>query len=155
MMNQVLHMDGNPLRQLSKETLQSHSMQGLQEVSLSQCKIQKVSEETFRSCLHLTHVNLANNNLTKIPPGLFTGNDALQTIILSGNQLAMLVAYQFPPLLSLRKIDLSSNGMRMIDSKAFMNLGSSMEVVDLRGNILRTMARETFFPLHQLKVQNE
>ena len=145
-------MDGNNLRFLTTETLQSSSLQNVQEVSLSDCKIQEVSEKAFSNFFTLTHINLANNNLTKLPTDLLAGNDDLKILILSGNQISKLVAYQFPPLVSIRKIDLSNNVLRMIDSKAFLNLGSSMEVLDLRGNILRMVGRETFFPLHQLQV---
>ena len=145
-------MDGNNIRFLNSESLKSSSLNDLQEVSLRDCKIQKVSEEAFSNMLLLTHINLANNNLTKLPNNIFSGNDELKTLILSGNQISMLIAYQFPPLMSLKKIDLSNNAMRFIDPKAFMNLGTSVEIVDLRGNILRTIGRETFFPLHQLQV---
>ena len=148
-------MDGSNIRQLTRDTLESSSIRDLDELSLSDCKIQKVSEEAFSHSLHLTKINLANNNLTKLPPRLFSGLDSLATIMLSGNQISMLAPYQFPPLASLRKIDISNNGLRVIDRKAFMNLGTSMEVVDIRGNILRTLGRETFFPLHQLKVLSD
>ena len=145
-------MDGNNLRFLNTETIPSSRLQNLQEVSLRHYRIQEVSEEAFSNFATLTRINLANNNLTKLPIDLLAGNDDLKILILSGNQISMLVAYQFPPLVTLRKIDLSNNVLRMIDSKAFLNLGSSMEVLDLRGNILRMVGRETFFPLHQLQV---
>ena len=148
----MLNMDGNIIRYITEDMMKPGSLKSLQKLSLKDCKLQTVSDEALSSLPLLTDINLSNNNLTKLSTKIFTGNVHLVRLILSGNQISMLSAYQFPPLLSLKKIDLSNNGLGFIDSKAFMNLGTSVEIVDLRGNILRNVGRETFFPLHQLKV---
>ena len=145
-------MDGNAIKTLNENILSNKFLENLQEISLRNCKIERMSSDAFSQLKHLTHVSLANNKLLKLPPNLFVGNDDLKSIDFSSNQISSLIAYQLPPLVSLRKIDFSNNGLHAIHPKAFLNLGSSMEVLDLRENHLKTLVRETFFPLHQLKV---
>ena len=47
---------------------------------------------------------------------------------------------------------LSENGIESVDRKAFMNLGTSLEQLDLSGNQLKLIEEETFRPLYGLQV---
>ena len=47
---------------------------------------------------------------------------------------------------------LSENGIESVDRKAFMNLGTSLEQLDLSGNSLKLIEEETFRPLYGLQV---
>ena len=47
---------------------------------------------------------------------------------------------------------LSENGIVSVDRKAFLNLGTSLEELDLRGNQLKLIEEETFRPLYGLQV---
>ena len=47
---------------------------------------------------------------------------------------------------------LSENGIDRVDRKAFMNLGTSLEQLDLSGNQLKLLEEETFRPLYGLQV---
>ena len=77
------------------------------------------------------------NNLTKLQPKTFDGNDNLQIIKASQNPLMELMPYQFPPLKNLKTLDFSHCGLYSIDRKAFQNLGQSMETIWLNNNQLR------------------
>ena len=70
----------------------------------------------------------------------------------SGSASQSLTAIQFPPLRHLKKLDLSSCGLRRINTKAFVNLGSSVETIRLHDNLLQNVRGETFENLHGLKV---
>ena len=58
---------------------------------------------------------------------------------------------QFPPLSSLKSIDLSHCRIASVDKTAFKNLGSSVETVALDNNMLATMFEEVFVTLTNLK----
>merc|ERR1719481_542832 len=141
---QVLNLDGNYIKEIPKDAFSSLGLVHLQKISLKDCNIQRIHENAFSKLKILTEVNLASNNLTKLHPKTFDGNDRLHSLILSGNQISNLMPYQFPPLRALKKIDLSNTGLKTIDKKSFMNLGSSVEDVDLHGNRLRNIREETF-----------
>ena len=49
-------------------------------------------------------------------------------------------------------LKLSENVIKEVDQKAFLNLGSSLEHLDLSGNKLKMMQEETFRPLYGLQV---
>jgi len=148
---QVLNLDGNYIKELSKDSFSSLGLIHLKKISLKDCKLQRIDEDAFSQLKVLTHVYLDNNNITKLPTKLFSSNDRLQVIGLSNNQIGSLVTHQFPPLMSLQKIDLSSSGLKSIDTKAFRNLGQSLGEVKLHDNLLTTVRGETFENLHGLK----
>ena len=49
-------------------------------------------------------------------------------------------------------LKLSENLIKEVDQKAFLNLGTSLEHLDLSGNKLKMMQEETFRPLYGLQV---
>ena len=147
-------MDGNYIKELSKDSFSSVGLLHLNKISMKDCKIQKIDDNAFSKLKILTHINLDRNNISKLPAKLFDGNERLQSIILSNNQISSLVANQFPPLRALKKIDLSNSELRTINVKSFLNLGESLETVNLHGNQLQTVKEKTFTHLIGLKVIN-
>ena len=102
---------------------------------------------------------------------LFSHNDKLEELILSGNQLTRLESYIFPPLTSLKvgldcldclldiishfqKLDVSHNQLTSVSNKAFLNLGSSVLSLDLRGNLLGSLHGQLLLPLYHLQVSS-
>ena len=145
-------MDGNYIKELSKDSFSSVGLVHLQKISMRDCKIQRVDENAFSKLKILSDINLDGNNISKLPPKLFDGNERLQSIILSNNKISSLVANQFPPLRALKKIDLSNSELRNVNAKSFANLGNSIETINLQGNKLQTIRMETFVHLNGLKV---
>merc|ERR1719427_1899999 len=144
-------MDGNYIKELNKDSFSGVGLIHLQKVTLKNCNIGRLNENAFSKLKILTEINLAGNNISKLPSKLFDGNDRLQTLVLSNNQISQLLPHQFPPLRALKKIDLSNAGLKTINMKAFMNLGRSVEVIDLNGNHLQNIREETFITLQGLK----
>jgi len=148
---QVLNLDGNYIKELSKDAFSSVGLLHLQKISLKDCKIQRLDENAFSQLKILSEINLEKNNISKLPAKLFDGNERLSTLSLANNQIQSLTAIQFPPLRHLKKLDLSSCGLRRINTKAFVNLGSSVETIRLHDNLLQNVRGETFENLHGLK----
>ena len=144
-------MDGNYIKELSKDSFSSVGLLHLNKISMKDCKIQKIDDNAFSKLKILTDINLDRNNISKLPAKLFDGNERLQSIILSNNKISTLVANQFPPLRALKKIDLSNSELRTINVKSFLNLGDSLETVNLHGNNLQTVKERTFTHLIGLK----
>ena len=51
-------------------------------------------------------------------------------------------------------LKLSDNGLETVARKAFMNLGTSLEELDLSGNRLQYLQEQAFRPLYGLQVNS-
>ena len=91
----------------------------------------------YRDLKILIDVDISANNLTKLQPKTFDGNNNLQIIKAAQNPLRELMPYQFPPLKNLKMLDFSHCELQTIDKMAFHNLGQSMETIYLNNNQLR------------------
>ena len=99
--------------------------------------IQNVFFFIYRDLKILIDVDISANNLTKLQPKTFDGNNNLQIIKAAQNPLRELMPYQFPPLKNLKMLDFSHCELQTIDKMAFHNLGQSMETIYLNNNQLR------------------
>ena len=84
---QSLILDGNPLLKLEKDIFKSAGLLNIQRLSISKCNLVDVHEDAFRDLKILVELNLSANNLTKLRPKTFGGNNNLQTIQLTHNPL--------------------------------------------------------------------
>ena len=84
---QSLILDGNPLLQLEKNVFKSAGLLNLHRLSLKKCNLVDVHEDTFRDLKILIDLDMSFNNLTKLRPKTFAGNDNLQTIKLAKNPI--------------------------------------------------------------------
>ena len=84
---QSLILDGNPLVKLEKNVFKSAGLLNLHRLSLSKCNLVDVHEDSFRDLKILIELDMSFNNLTKLRPKTFAGNDNLQTIKLTNNPI--------------------------------------------------------------------
>lgn len=148
---QTLIMDGNPLGGLDKDAFKSVGLLNLQKISLQKCDLKYVDDNAFRDLKILVDLDLSRNNITKLKPKTFDGNDGLQAVKFSFNPIGTLVAYQFPPLRNLKVIDVSNCDLELVDPKAFHNLGASVESINLNNNKLKYLEVDSFIALQSLK----
>ena len=99
----------------------------------------------YRDLKILIDVDISANNLTKLQPKTFDGNNNLQIIKAAQNPLRELMPYQFPPLKNLKMLDFSHCELQTIDKMAFHNLGQSMETIYLNNNQLRYFFLGNFY----------
>ena len=57
-------MDGNQLRQLRGASFGSSNLRFLTDLSLTNCRLSTLSDQTFSDLTRLVTINLSNNNLT-------------------------------------------------------------------------------------------
>jgi hypothetical protein len=91
---QTLILDGNPLGALDKDIFKSVGLLNLRILSLRSCGLEYVDDNAFRDLKIMTSLDLSRNNVTKIFPKTFDGNDNLKTIRLSHNPITGLEYYQ-------------------------------------------------------------
>ena len=84
---QSLILDGNPLGRLKKDAFKSAGLLNLQRLSLAKCGLTDVHDDAFRDLKILVELNLSSNNLTRLRPKTFDGNNNLKAIQLTNNPL--------------------------------------------------------------------
>ena len=61
-------MDGNNLRLLTSNSFHSTKLRSLTEISMTNCKLNVLSDQSFSSLGKLRSINLSNNNITSFSP---------------------------------------------------------------------------------------
>ena len=84
----LLNVSFNDLNRLEDNTFFQY--ESVKYIYLQHCKIQSISEETFKSLTNLTVVDLTSNRFTSISPNLFNYNHRLDTLFLGCNDLSTL-----------------------------------------------------------------
>lgn len=115
-------------------------------LDLSHNQVQNLSEETlaYRSGLH--RLNLQDNQISFIQPGLFRDMTDLKVLDLSRNRLSLsaLSKIHIGPLTTVESLDLSSNGLFTGMSDYFLSESPSLESVSLSSNSITKVAEDTF-----------
>ena len=91
---QTLILDKNSIRSLEKDVFKSVGLLNLRIISLRDCGVEYVDDNAFRDLKIMTSLDLSENNITKIFPKTFDGNDNLKTLRLSSNPITALDYYQ-------------------------------------------------------------
>ena len=84
---QSLILDGNPLARLRKDAFKSAGLLNIQRLSVAKCGLTDVHDDAFRDLKILVELNLSSNNLTRLRPKTFDGNNNLKAIQLTNNPL--------------------------------------------------------------------
>ncbi|XP_076464777.1 uncharacterized protein LOC143296631 [Babylonia areolata] len=175
----LTHLDvsGNGITELDKETLKGteHHLEVLQ---LGDNPLSVFHEDTFQQHSKLQHLTLDNTRLGgTLRKHTFRGlNSSLKTLTISGAglmardllALSTLAALEyldasrnditdiphgiFLTLHSLMKLNLSLNHVQSLPDSAFRGLETSLEVMDLTGNVLPTVSSCVFDGFRRLRV---
>ncbi|KAL4218860.1 hypothetical protein ACF0H5_021448 [Mactra antiquata] len=124
-----------------------YCLRGLQHLDFSSNNLNAMREdnvELFGQFLNrseeLQSINLASNQLADIPEDFFEGSKNLMVINLSGNKLTQ-VHFKLHHLQYLSLIDLSDNGIKILDSITMKQLDSLG--LDLEPNIINVVTKKT------------
>lgn len=104
----------------------------------------------FKDLSDLEVLDLSNNGLTRLEPGVFNGLSDLEVLDLSGNSLTRLRPDVFNDLSHLEKLDLRSNRLTSLPSKIFNNL-ERLEWLALEHNRLVNLPVDIFNTLTNLE----
>jgi Leucine-rich repeat (LRR) protein len=97
------------------------SLRSLRTLSLSTCKIQAISNQTFNGLVNLHTLNLSHNNLRRLDDNAFSFLSSLAHLDLSYNKLEAISKSAFNGLVNLIGLNLSSNEFESIDMCVFFN----------------------------------
>ncbi|XP_022342396.2 uncharacterized protein LOC111136087 [Crassostrea virginica] len=139
-----LLMSNNMINQLPSRAFAT--LHRLEQIDLSGCKIQTIANDTFAGLNLLTNLNLADNNLDKVPVNL---PSKLNILFLNGNQIIGLGENAFLNLVSLKNLYLGANKITEVHKFAFRGL-VRLQKLHLVHNSISSLAAELFAPFGRL-----
>ncbi|KAF7652624.1 hypothetical protein LDENG_00094110 [Lucifuga dentata] len=124
--------------------------QGSRSLLLANNKLSSLGAAAFANLSSLEMLDLSNNYLDNLPPGLFRDMSNLTTLTLHNNSLTVMDRDLFQGLGGLQSLDLSLNGLSSVPLELLDEL-QSLRWLSLAGNRLHGLERAAFEPLANLQ----
>ncbi|CAD7003673.1 unnamed protein product [Ceratitis capitata] len=121
----------------------------IEDANFSFNNIRRVEPDAFAGLTQLEYLNLDSNALTNASVGACS---SLRELTLADNDIKKLSSYDFVGLPQLRHLRLTSNSIQSIANGAFQPL-SKLIILNLAGNSLRQLSKETFRGLERASLQ--
>lgn len=102
--------------------------ESIEELDLSNCSLNKITNSMFDNLSELTYINLSHNRLTAIAPSTFSNLVNLEELDLSGNQLEQIVPNMFQNNTQLNTLNLSNNPLK----RFHLSVASELERLEMR-----------------------
>jgi hypothetical protein len=147
---QSLDLSDNKLTRIRELTFKDYRT--LKSLCLSYNEIDVIDSRAFFGLEMLRKIDLSHNKLRVIPPDIFSNNYFLYRVSLSENPLVYVPDSQ--PILSsisVRYLDLSYCSLTSINTHTFSQL-PSLEILGLKSNSLREIHQDVLDPLTELIV---
>lgn len=123
------------------------SLKNLAFLNLAQNQISKIPPRSFANMSSLTAINLERNRISLLDPNTFSGIEStLSSLSLLGNLLESFPTEQLAKLTSIRRLDLGFNGIELLPEDSFKH-NKQLILVALDGNPLETLPELAFKPL--------
>lgn len=122
----------------------------LKSIDLSQNKIMKVDNNTFKNLHSLRELNLSNNKFNNISLNFMTDSH-LNVLNFSHNNLSVLSEDTFKNLKNLHTLDMSFNQLGYLNGSIFGNL-ENLEILNISYNKLKVLDYKVLEPLENLHV---
>lgn len=142
-----LNVSRNSIRDLHRDSFKG--LNNLAVLDLSENQIEEINDRmSFKDLHSLRELDLSRNNIYVIETGVFDYLIDLRRLILSENQLMKIPENAINTLNNLIEIDLDSN---LIDDLSFPLSLKSLEVLNVRSNLIGDLSNETFENLPRLR----
>jgi Leucine-rich repeat (LRR) protein len=151
--NGILNLSGYKISSLDGlQDLLNNVSKPLKSLDLSNNYISLIRRIDFAFYIQATEdLNLSNNNIYNIEHGSFDGFINLLFLDLGQNNISVLPEFIFFKNKNLKKIDLSDNSLRFIDSDTFNGLQLSLKQLNLADNPLKTFNKNLFKDFKNIK----
>ena len=149
-----LDLKNNFIRHVeSVEAVKAIHKCSLNYIDLSNNQINTLPSKLLQNCHDLKSVSFANNSLPSLDSGFFDNLKRLERLDLSGNRLVSVTGRQTRDLVSLIHLDLSGNQLSILveSSRVFESMASTLQVLKLNNNRLKTIEAKVFNNLNSLK----
>lgn len=147
---QVIDLSNNFIPELHRNEFKDVNLLNLHKIYLRNCTLQEINRDAFKGLHLLIELDLSNNILKIIEPGIFTDLIRLRILTLIYNEIQQLDDYLFENLTFLAKIDMRHNHLQYIGHHTFVNV-SELKEIYLDSNRLTVLKEDTFINLDKLR----
>lgn len=146
---QVLDLSANNINEIHKQEFSTAKLENLHKLFIRNCSLREIHRDGLKNLKILIEIDLSNNLMKILHPGVFTGLIKLRSVILNNNLLERLDDRLFDNLEFLHKIELKENRIHKISLNTFFNV-STLSQIYLDSNHLKTLRRESFHSIEKL-----
>lgn len=140
---QVLDLSKNNFQTLPSKVFQERGLINLQKIFLSECKLGRLSPDTFFQLNNLVELDLSVNLLTSVPSESLSYVTRLRRLNLHKNPIRTIGKDSFSELTNLGILDLSDCEIESVEKGAF-NALKALDHIKLDGNRLSTLPDDVF-----------
>lgn len=148
-----LSLESNLLQSLGEESGRSLLPSTLVDLKLENNKIQEITERTFANLKSLKYLNLGSNQIASISERAFAHMTKLTSLILKKNNIKHIPSRLVYSLINLDRLDLSSQNqfLKSVDDFAFDRQSNhhSIRKIDLSNNRISTIGSRAFCSRNQ------
>lgn len=147
---QVIDLSFNSIPELQRNEFKEANLPNLHKIFMKNCTLQEIHRDTFKGLSLLIELDLSNNLLKVLEPGIFFDVIRLRVLTLVHNQIERLGDYLFENLIFLAKVDVRYNMLNYVGQHTFVNV-SELKEIDLDNNRLTVLREDTFRNLDKLR----
>ena len=150
---EYLSMDRNQIQKVcsqycNTDSISIHSMYNLTYLSLVQNNISEIDSDAFENCVNLRNLRLSDNNIDHFMKHTFDNLSRLEELALDNNKLTSVP--DICALKQLNSLSLSGNEIATINANSFCNL-PNLTVINLSNNRLTNIPDGSFGQITHLK----
>lgn len=147
---QVVDLSFNIIPELRRTEFKDANLPNLHKIFMRNCTLQEIHRDAFKGLELLIELDLSNNYLKVLQPGIFTDVLRLRVLILNFNQIERLEDYLFDNHTFFTKLEVKNNQLRYIGQKTFVDVPKLSEI-NLESNKLSLLSEESFRGIEKLR----
>lgn len=147
---QVIDLSLNIIPELRRTEFKDANLLNLHKIFMRNCTLQEIHKDAFKGLELLIELDLSNNYLKILQPGVFSDVHRLRVLILNFNLIERLEDYLFDNLTFFTKLELKNNQLHYIGPKTFVDVPKLSEIY-LESNKLSLLSDESFRNLEKLR----
>lgn len=146
---QSLDLSNNQIAEIQRNQLQNFQLYNLHKLIIANCTLLQVDREAFTGLSILIELDLSYNQIKVIYAGTFHPLIKIRKILLHDNEIEGIDDRTFENLQYLSHVELKNNKIHHVGVQAFINV-ITLKIIDLANNRLKVLNVDTFRSLTHL-----